>query len=258
MLKVASKRSLWSEVIYVTLNVGLALAILLVIVTTQSLGSAVALALLSKWRILAVRPRYWFAHLQSNLVDIIVTLSFVVLIYQATGALAVQVGLTALFVAWLLGLKPRSARAAMVAQAGVAVFFGVTALATLSPNWDVVFVVVGFWLIGYGAARHVLAAYGEGAHLMLLSLIIGLIFAEIGWLTYYWTIAYAFTGSGNLMIPQVALIALMMSFVAERAYRSYHYHQEIRSGDVLLPVLFAGSIVLLLVVFFNATPNSLI
>lgn len=258
LLKIAGKRSLWSEIVYVALNVALALVILLVIITTGSLALALVLVLLSKWRIFAVRPRYWFAHVQSNLIDIIVTLSFTVLIYSATGALVLQGVLTALFVAWLLFLKPRSNRGAMTLQAATAVFGGVTALAIVSPDWNALFVVIGFWLIGYGAARHVLVAYDEGTHILLFSLLWGLVMAELGWLTYYWTIAYQFSGSGLVMIPQVAIIALLVGFLAERAYRSYHYHRTIRSSDVLLPTLLVVSVVLLLTVFFNATPNSLI
>ncbi len=258
LLKVATKRSLWSEVVYVTLNVALAVTILLVVLATDSLALAIGLMLLSKWRVLAVRPRYWFAHVQSNLVDIIVGLSFVVLVHEASGSLIAQIVLTILFGAWLLGLKPRSNRLAMIMQAGIAVFGGVAALVTLSPDWDVAFVALGFWLIGYGAARHVLVAYSEGSHVSLFSLLWGLIMAELGWLTYYWTIAYQFTSSGSVMLPQVAIIALLMCFVAERAYRSYHYHQQIRTNDIILPALFAGSVILLLVIFFNATPNSLI
>lgn len=258
LLKVASKRSLWSEVVYISLNIGLALAILLVLVTTSSLWFAIGLALLSKWRIFAVRPRYWFAHLQSNLVDVIVTLSYVVLAYYATGDLLVQVILTALFVGWLLGLKPRSSRRSMTYQSGVALFVGINALAALSPDWDVFFVAIGFWLIGYGAARHVLVAYEESAHLILLSLLWGLVVAELGWITYYWTVAYQFTPSGSLAMAQVSVVALLISFVAERAYRSYHLHEKIRSNDILMPLLFSVSVILLLVVFFNAAPNSII
>lgn len=258
LLKVASKRSLWSEIIYVTLNVALAITILVVTITTQSLALAIALMLLSKWRVLAVRPRFWFAHVQSNLVDIIVGLSFAILIHQLNGSLIAQVVMTALFVAWLLVLKPRSNRLAMIIQAGVAVFAGVASLVTISADWDASLVVLGFWLIGYGAARHTLVAYGDAEHISLLSLLWGLVLAELGWLTYYWTIAYQFTVSGNVMIPQAAIIALLLYFVTERSYRSYHYHRQIRTNDVLLPILFACSVTLLLVVLFNATPNSLI
>lgn len=58
-LKAAKRRTLLSELTYVALNIGLAVAILVVVLVIESPLPAIALVLLSKWRILAVRPRYW-------------------------------------------------------------------------------------------------------------------------------------------------------------------------------------------------------
>ena len=79
-LKFARKRSFLSEVVYTALNVGLAIAVLLVVLYTQSIWFAIAVVILSKWRVFAVRPRFWWANLQSNLVDFIVSVSVVVVL----------------------------------------------------------------------------------------------------------------------------------------------------------------------------------
>lgn len=249
-LKSSKRRSLVSEVVYILLNVALAVAILGVVWAISSPAAAFALVLLSKWRILAVRPRYWFANLQANLIDIIVSLSVVILLYSASGAVIAQCVITALYIVWLLLIKPRSKRIFISVQAGTATFLGVTALMSVSYEWNVTFVVLAMWLIGYASARHVLGSYDD-AHMSFYSLAWGLMMAEIGWLAYHWAFAYSLPGVGDIKLSQSALIALAISFLAERVYASYGHHGTVRSGDVLLPALFSVSIIFVLVVFFN-------
>lgn len=249
-LKSSKRRSLLSEGIYILLNVGLAIAVLGIVWAISSPAAAFALVLLSKWRVLAVRPRYWFANLQANLIDIIVSLSVVVLLYAASGAIIAQCIITALYIVWLLVIKPRSKRIFVAAQAGTAIFLGVTALMSVAYEWNVAFVVLSMWLIGYAAARHVLGSYDD-AHMSFYSLVWGLVMAEIGWFVYHWSFAYSLPGVGDIKLSQAALISLAVSFLAERVYASYGHHGTVRSGDVLLPALFSISIVLVLVMFFN-------
>lgn len=250
LLKSSKRRSLVSELVYILLNVALAVAILVVVWAIASPIAAFALVLLSKWRVLAVRPRYWFANIQANLVDIIVSLSVVVLLYAASGALAAQIIITLLYIGWLLYIKPRSKRVFVAIQAGTAIFLGVTALMSVSYDWMASPVVLLMWVIGYSAARHVLGSYDE-AHISFYSLIWGLIFAELGWLAYHWTFAYEIPGVGDIKLAQVALIALATSFIAERVYGSYTKHGIVRSSEIMLPVLLSVSVIIILLVFFN-------
>lgn len=256
-LKAAKRRSLWSEVAYITLNILLALAILGVVWAIESPIPAFALVLLSKWRILAVRPRYWFAHVQSNMVDIIVSLSLVVLLYAASGSWIAQIGIALLYVIWLLALKPRSKRSLIVVQAGISLFVGTTAVALVSYDWYASVVVLFFWVIGYSTGRHVLLAYGQESHISFLSLIWGFVIAEIGWLTYHWTIAYDLIGVGSIKLPQVAIITIFLSFLAERVYASYSKNGKIRSNDIILPALLSVSVIALVLIFFNDVTTSL-
>jgi hypothetical protein len=100
-------KSLVSDLAYLALNIGLAAALLIVVLAVKSPLPAFVLVLLSKWRILAVRPRFWFKNVQSNLVDIIVGLSVVALLYAASGSLGVQIVIATFFAVWLLFIKPR-------------------------------------------------------------------------------------------------------------------------------------------------------
>lgn len=244
-LKSSKRRSLWSELIYIALNVAFAVTLLIIVLAFESPLMAFALVLLSKWRILAVRPRYWFVNVQTNLVDIIVSVSMVVLLYSASGALAAQIFLTLLYIGWLLVVKPRSKRIYVAVQAGAAIFLGVTALMSVSYDWIATVAVAGMWLIGYSAARHVLSSYDE-AHNSFYSLAWGFVFAELGWLAYHFTFAHTIPGVGDIKLVQVALIALAISFVAERAYGSYTRHGGVRRTDVTMPAVLSGSIIVVL------------
>jgi hypothetical protein len=249
-LKSSKRRSLVSELIYIGLNVAFAIALLVILLAINSPAPAFALVLLSKWRILAVRPRYWFVNIQTNLVDIIVSLSIVILIYSAGGALAMQILLTALYIAWLLYVKPKSKRVFVAIQAGAAVFLGVSALMMVSYDWYASPVVLIMWLIGYSAARHVVSSYDE-THASFYSLVWGLVIAELGWLAYHWTFAYPIPGIGDIQLSQAALLALAISFLAERAYSSYTRHGSIRSSDIIMPTLLSVSVIIILLTLFN-------
>ena len=249
-LKSSKRRSLVSELVYIALNVAFAIATLVIVLAIDSPLPAFALVLLSKWRILAVRPRYWFVNIQTNLVDIIVSLSLVILLYAAGGALAVQIILTALYIVWLLYVKPKSKKMFVAIQAGTAVFMGVTALMIVSYDWIASAVVLIMWLIGYSAARHVVSSYDE-PHTSFYSLAWGFVFAELGWLGYHWTFAYTIPGAGDIKLSQIALITLAISFLAERLYRSYTRHGTVRSSDIVMPTLLSVSVIIILLTLFN-------
>lgn len=250
LLKLPRRRSFISELAYIALNVGLAVGLFGVVLAIKSPLPAFALVLLSKWRILAVRPRFWFANIQSNLVDIIVGLSVVILLYVA-GSLAVQVFIAVFYAAWLLLIKPRSKRFYVALQAGIATFLGVTALLMVSYDWYVSIVVLLMWVIGYSSARHILSHYHEGER-TFFAMAWGLIAAEMGWLGYHWAFAYSLPGFGGVRLSQTALMILALGFLAERVYDSYYHNQgTIRSHDIMLPALFTVSIILVILLFFN-------
>jgi len=257
-LKLVRRRSFLSEVVYTVLNIGLAIAIVVVIRYTESIPLALGLVLISKWRVLAVRARYWFVNIRSNLVDLIVSTSVVIGLYTINIAqiddfrkLLLMGIATLLYILWLLVLKPRSKRSYVVAQAGVAIFLGVATLFTISYNWPASLVVIAMWLIGYSAANHVLNTYDDETHTLFLSLAWGVVMAEIGWIAYHWTIAYSMPFITSLFVPQVAIISILVGFVAHKAYDSFYHHQKIRTSDIILPLLFTLSIIAVLIFVFN-------
>ncbi|HEV7952226.1 MAG TPA: hypothetical protein VGO98_02525, partial [Candidatus Saccharimonadales bacterium] len=127
---------------------------------------------------------------------------------------------------------------------------GVSALMMVSYDWIASAVVLAMWLIGYSAARHVVSSYDE-PHASFYSLTWGLVFAELGWLAFHWTFAYAIPGAGDIQLSQIALIALAISFLAERVYSSYVKHGSVRSSDVIMPALLSVSVIIILLTLFN-------
>ena len=65
---------------------------------------AVAVVLLSKWRIFAVKPRFWPANVRANAVDTIIGLSTVVFMTHTTNV-QLQILFTALYMGWQVFLK---------------------------------------------------------------------------------------------------------------------------------------------------------
>lgn len=263
-LRARRHKTRFSEFIYLLLNITLAVAILAVVLSTQSPLPAFALVLLSKWRIFAVRPRYWFAHIQANMVDLIVSLGFVQFLYMVTStpgavsnnSVTLQIFLTVLYIAWLLYVKPRSKRVFIGLQAGIAIFVGTTALFSVAYSLPAFVTVAAMWLIGFAAARHVLTSYDE-AHLAFLSLVWGLVFAEIGWIAYHWTITYSMPFLGTLLVPQVAIMMSAISFVAAKLYGEFAHKDTVRLNDVLLPCLLAAGVIFVMLIMFNDATTTL-
>ncbi len=257
-LKLVRKRSFLSEFIYTALNVALAVAVLLVVLYTESVWFAIALVMLSKWRVFAVRPRYWWANLRSNLVDFIVSVSIVIQLntinlasIPESSKLLLMVLVTLAYIGWLLFIKPRSKRSFVATQAGVATFLGMSALFIVSYDWSASIVVVLAWLISYASARHILSSYDDETYNFFLGLAWATFIAEISWVSYHWAIAYPLPVFPSLMVPQFAIVVTLISFLAYKAYDSFYHHAKVRMTDVLLPLLFTLSVLLVLLVIFN-------
>lgn len=250
LLNLHRRRSRLSDMAYVALNIGLAIAVLAIAWSTQNVWLPLVVVLIGKWRVFAVRPRFWRQNILANAVDAIVGISHVIFLYAASGQTVLQIALTIGFIFWLLVVKPRSKRLFVTAQAGAALFVGVTALSMVAYQYDVFFFVLGMWALGFVTARHVLMHY-EMPTTAFFSLVWALVVAELGWLSYNWLFAYTLPISANLKLSQLALIVTLLGFVAERALASHHLHGTIRKEDMTVPSVFAVTLIMLLLVFFS-------
>ena len=249
-------RNALSTVMHIILNVALAVGSTALTVISGNWILGVLLVLLSKWRVVAVRPRYWWLNIKANLVDYIVGISLVLMVYIAdTSTLnAWHIILTAIYIVWLIFIKPRSTEKANELQSLFAVFFGTFAAAIITDgiNNPLLLTVICF-IIGYGASRHILMQ-GEDHDYMLSTFVFGLVFTEMGWLLYYWTIIYPLKlGSITFVIPQLPIAITTMFFVFMRGYKSAVRHDgKIRVDDIFMPVIFSVLLMLVMVFFFSA------
>lgn len=246
LLRAKATRTRVSEWVYTGLNLLLPIAVLF-LVRLDPPYLAFAIVILSKWRIFALRPRFWWANIKANLADVLVGLSAVALIYLAQGSFGLQILLTVLYELWLIVLKPRSGAHGILLQAGVAQVVGLIALFNFSVVLPEFMVVASCWLIGYVAARHMLSNYEE-PYVELLSSIWGLFLAELAWIIYRWTNVY--TLGLPIKIPQIALIMVVVGFCAARMY---HLNQEGRMTKSMLRGTVAfGAILLAVIIFFSS------
>ncbi len=215
LLKTGIRRTKVGELAYIGINAALPIVLLLLVLDFSSAWPALALVLLSKWRVFALRPRFWWVNIKANFVDFLVGVSYVGLLYFCSGNLPIMLLLAIGYGVWLLYVKPRSDHASIMLQAGIAQFLALTVLFNLSTTVNEFFVILGCFIIGYIAARHVVANYEED-RASLISYVWGLVISQLGWLLYRWTITYDVRLP--FKIPQIALLSLVIAMAAARLY----------------------------------------
>ena len=238
-------RNIASSAVHVFLNLLLGVGSVLITVLSGSPLLGLLLVFISKWRIFAVRSRYLWLNIKSNLVDLIVGVSVVLLTYYAGSSfLVVDFILMAIFI------KPLSSEQATLAQSLIAVFLGISAATVMSANVDSILLVVLSFLIGYAASRHVLAQ-SDAKDFTLTTLVCGLVFAEVASLCYMWEIVYTF-GSTGIRIPQLAIILTIFAFVYNYARQAMiKYQDDFRFKHILGPVIFGALLIGIIVLCFS-------
>ena len=244
-------RNIASNLVHIFLNILLGVGSVLVTVLSASPVLGLLLVLVSKWRVFAVRGRYLWLNIKSNLVDIIVGVSVVLITYYAGATfLPVDALLAIFYCVWLLFIKPMSAEKATLTQSLIAVFLGMSAAATAAANLNAIAVVLVAFLVGYAASRHVLVQSSD-RDFTLTTLVCGLVFAEVAWLCQSWAIIYTFGASG-IRIPQVAIILTIFAFVYNYARQAMiKYQDDFRFKHILGPVVFGVVLIGIIVIWFS-------
>ncbi|MDO5480661.1 MAG: hypothetical protein Q4F58_03275 [Candidatus Saccharibacteria bacterium] len=251
-------RNIASSAVHVLLNILLGMGAVLLTVFSGNPALGIILVLMSKWRVFAVRSRYLLINIKSNLVDIIVGLSIVMLTYYSSIARTfdqpldfVYMGVyMAIYIVWLLFIKPMSSEKANLVQSLIAVFLGVSASILISATLDPIVSVFLAFLVGYAACRHVLVQTEE-ENFGLTTLVCGLVFAEVAWLSHSWEIIYSFGDSG-IRIPQCAIILTIFAFVYNYARQAMvRYREDFRFKDIVGPIIFAVLLIGIIVIFFS-------
>ena len=178
-------------------------AIIFVLVRIDFVTLAVAVVLLSKWRMFVVRPRYWLTNLISNAVDIIVGVSIVVFMSH-TGGIAIQLGIALLYAVWLIFIKPGSSILSVSTQALVSQAVGMVALYMTWTTAPVLGMVIASWLISYLSARHFFTSF-EDDYNDFYAFTWAYFSAALVWLLGHWLLFYG-------VLPQPALLLTVLGF----------------------------------------------
>lgn len=246
LLRAKATRTRVSEVIYIGLNAFLPLAVLALVRLFDPPYLAVILVLLSKWRIFALRPRFWWANIKANLVDLLVGVNAVGLLYlSGNDHLWLQILITLLYCAWQLALKPKSGMHGVMLQAGIAQCTSLLVLFHFYRLPELV-IIVGCWVIGYVCARHMISNYEE-PYIEVMAALWGLLVLQLGWLCYRWTIVYNL--GLPILIPQIALIMLVIGFCAARMYHANKHGRM--TASLLRGTAIFGTALLLVILLFS-------
>lgn len=149
----------FSHTIHTLLLIALPLTVY-ILVRIDFVSLAIILVLLSKWRMLAVKPRYWLANFVGGGVDITVSISLVLFMANTSSGWW-QMIWTIIYGAWLLWLKPRSDVLSVSVQAMAGQLLGLAVLFLKFGDASLPWLVAGTWLITYLAARHFLTSFVE-------------------------------------------------------------------------------------------------
>lgn len=162
---------------------------------------ALALILLSKWRMFAVRPRHWWPLIRANAVDLLVGLSVLAFMLD-TPSVGFQLMWATLYSVWLLIVKPRSGVVWVSLQASLGQLAALSALFIGLPELTTTWMTVYVGLICYLSARHFFSGYEE-PHAPFYAHYWSFFGAALAWVLGHWLLFY-----GNIAQPVVLLTVI--------------------------------------------------
>ncbi len=201
---------------------------------------AAAFVLLAKWRMVAVRPRYWLPNIRGNLVDIFVGLSAVAFMAGTTN-LATQVFWTVAYVVWLVWLKPKSNPVAVMSQALIAQAIALVAFYRAFPDSTLLAGILVTWLVCYAAARHFFGAFDESMT-RAMTHIWAWFGVTMAWILGHWVIQYLF-------LPQIALILTVVGYGLATLY--YLDQNDRLKANIRRQLIGVVSLILLIIIVFS-------
>ena len=174
-------------------------AVIFILVRNNFVQLAFSVVVLSKWRMFAVRPRFWAANVRANAVDLIVGLSIVLFIVHSRDTTLLQLMWAALYSVWLIFIKPARSVLMISAQAFIAQLFGLMALYLAWAAGPLYGLTLLAGLICFLAARHFFDGFNE-PYARLLSYIWGYFGASLAWLLGHWLLFYRIVAQPTLLL----------------------------------------------------------
>lgn len=262
-IKLARRRGVVADIIHTVINVAFAAVAIFLTVVFDTPWPAIALVILSKWRVVAVRPRYWWTNFLSSLPDLIFGVGLVVISWSAgvisetailsgqelpISATALQVVLGIIYAIWLVSIKPKHSETMVAFQALASQIVGLTAVFTVSGGLPLVIVMIISFIVSFSSARQAIGVYEERDR-DLLAAIWGLMIMEMAYVSWHWSVFYQLTPL--IRIPQIAIIASVTSATALRVYRAWHDDRKVTWDELGSPIILTVSITLLVLFVFS-------
>ena len=189
------------------LKLGLPL-VLLWVVNLGLTSVAIALVILAKWRVLAVKRHWWWSRIRANVVDVFVGLSIVGFMDYATNNLKLQFAWAGVYILWLAFIKPTSSASWKITQGLVGQTLAVSALiySTQYPQqaWGPIWLVIGVWVVSYFSARHTVGGLKASAFKTSWPIVWGLFSAQLTVVLLHWQLWLWF-------IPQLVMLQLVIN-----------------------------------------------
>ena len=176
-------------------------AVVYVLVHLGFVQLALSMIVLSKWRMFAVRPRFWPANIRANAVDLMVGLSIVLFMSHSGGAL-LQLAWAALYAVWLIVVKPASGLMMTSVQALIGQLCGLMALYLVWASGPLYGLTLATGLICFLAARHFLDSFDE-PYARMLAYFWAYFGAALAWLLSHWLLFYNVVAQPTLLLSTV-------------------------------------------------------
>lgn len=229
----------FSQVVHLGFNLVLPVLVFL-LVRTSFIQLAFSLVLLSKWRMFAVRPRFWLANIRANAIDIIIGLS-VLAFLVGTHSEGLQLVWTAAWALWLILIKPRTSVLWVSLQALLGFAAGLMALFLALDQMALIWLVLVSGSLCFFAAHHFFDSFDE-PYTRLLAFTWGYFGAAIVWLLGHWLLFYGF-------VAQPALLLVTLGFGLGTLY--YLDHFDKLTANLRRQFIFIMTAVVLVVLAFS-------
>lgn len=194
--------------------------VVFVLVRLDFVQLALSVVVLSKWRMLAVRPRFWAANVRANAVDLMVGLSVVSFMAHASDNLVFQLMWVVLYAIWLMVIKPASSRVMVSLQAAIGQLAALMALFVAWTDGPLFGLTLAGGVICFMAARHFLDVFEE-PYAKLLAYTWGYFGAALTWTLGHWLIFYG----------AIAQPTLLLSIIGYGLAGMYYLDHEGRLGN---------------------------
>lgn len=235
----------FSHLLHVLYRAALPIVVFVLVRLDIGLWLPILVIMLSKWRIFAVRPRFWPANLRANSVDIMVGISTVVFMTN-TESMKMQLFWAVLYGLWLIFIKPRSSMLYVSLQAGIGQLYGLMAFFLVRSDRSLFELVLVTGFICYLSARHFFDSFNE-PYAKMLAYIWGYFAAALVWVLGHMLVVYP-KPDGVVTMPTLMLSAIGYSLAA--VYYLEHFDRLSRLVKRELLFLSASIIIILLISLF--------